>query len=63
MHRPDFLQGIAGTAAGLESVTVNGKSATLAGVHKDTVIIATTNEKKLGLASLADDPLAPSYIT
>ena len=30
----------------LRSLTVNGKSATLAGVHKDTVIITTKNEKK-----------------
>lgn len=30
----------------LDSVTVNGKSVTLGGVHKDTVIITTTKEKK-----------------
>ena len=30
----------------LQSVTVNGQPATLAGIHKDTVIITTKNEKK-----------------
>ena len=30
----------------LQSVTVNGQPATLAGTHKDTVIITTRNEKK-----------------
>jgi hypothetical protein len=33
----------------LRSLTVNGKSATLAGVHKDTVIITTKNEKKFAV--------------
>jgi hypothetical protein len=30
----------------LHSVTVNGQSATLAGAHRDTVIITTRNENK-----------------
>jgi hypothetical protein len=30
----------------IQSVAVNGQPATLAGIHKDTVIIATRNEKK-----------------
>jgi hypothetical protein len=32
--------------SGLRSVTVNGQPATLAGVHNDTLIISTKNEKK-----------------
>jgi hypothetical protein len=34
----------------LESVAVNGQPATLQGIHKDTVIIKTGNERRFEVA-------------